>query len=362
MKDKLTVIGILGTMFFFFVVGILKPADTFSQEERRKLAQVPKFSVASILDNTYFSQWNDYFADQFPYRINFRKLKGMTAFSVFGKREENNVIREDDMLYELNVHLNETSVNHFVNVLKNTLNTYNLSNNIYYSIIPDKNYYLEDDSVPKLSYNYLVSKINEAFSDYTYVSFFEELGKDSYYQTDIHWRQEKLGHVVKKLKLELELPSNTLSWEKYEARPFYGALKSRIPNNIKGETITYYSNDILENVQVYNYEKQLIEPVYQGENIHHLDGYDVFLGGASALLFIENERASTNKELIVFRDSFASSLIPLLIPDYKKITLIDLRYVASDYLKNIPEISWNSDADILLLYSVPIINQSSTLK
>ena len=80
------------------------------------------------------------------------------------------------------------------------------------------------------------------------------------------------------------------------------------------------------------------------------------------MLFIENKNATTDKELIVFRDSFASSLVPLLILEYQKITLIDLRYISSDYLENVLEIDWQNTTDILLLYSIPVINSSYALK
>lgn len=49
-----------------------------------------------------------------------------------------------------------------------------------------------------------------------------------------------------------------------------------------------------------------------------MDAYNVFLGGPSALIEIENSEASNEKELIIFRDSFASSLTPLLISEYQK--------------------------------------------
>ena len=362
MKDKLTILCILGPIFLFCTLGILKPADELSKEERRKLEQMPEFSTASILDNTYFSKWNDYLTDQFPYRTEFRRLKGMISLNLFQKKEENNVIQVDDSLYELNTKIDQKSVDHFTELLQKTIETYNKSANVYYSIIPDKTYYLDDASIPKLDYEKLVSQINEEFREYTYISLFEELTKESYYQTDIHWKQPELKEVLEKLKKEMGLSDTTYTWTKEEVSPFYGALKSRIPNNIDGEVITYYTNDIIEQASVYNYEKQWVEKVYQKENINNLDGYDVFLSGASPLLFIENKNATTDKELIVFRDSFASSLVPLLIPEYQKITLIDLRYISSDYLKNVLEIDWQNTTDILLLYSIPVINSSYALK
>ncbi len=362
MKDKLTIMCILGPMFVFCILGIIKPDAELSKEERRKLEQIPKFSVANILDNSYFSKWTDYLTDQFPFRTEFRKLKGTVSLNLLQKKEENNVIQIENSLYELNTSIDKKSVSHFTELLKKTLDTYNKSSNVYYSIIPDKIYYVDDPKIPKLNYEELVSQIQTEFQDYSYISLFEELNIESYYQTDIHWKQSELQNVVQKLKEEMNLPETNYTWIKQEVYPFYGALKSRIPNNIKGETITYYTNDIIEEATVYNYEKQKTEKVYQKENINNLDGYDVFLSGATPLLFIENEKAISHKELIVFRDSFASSLIPLLIPEYKKITVIDLRYIGSNYLKNVSEINWQENADILLLYSIPVINSSYALK
>ena len=43
-------------------------------------------------------------------------------------------------------------------------------------------------------------------------------------------------------------------------------------------------------------------------------------------------------------------------------TLIDLRYINSKLLGNIDEVSFDTADDILFLYSVPIINNSFTLK
>ena len=41
------------------------------------------------------------------------------------------------------------------------------------------------------------------------------------------------------------------------------------------------------------------------------DPYSVFLSGSKSLLTITNPSADTDRELVIFRDSFASSLAPL---------------------------------------------------
>ena len=93
-----------------------------------------------------------------------------------------------------------------------------------------------------------------------------------------------------------------------------------------------------------------------------MDSYDVFLSGATPLLTITNKEATTDRELILFRDSFGSSIAPLIIENYQKITMIDLRYIGSKYLASINDIDFTDNSDVLFLYSVPIINNSFTLK
>ena len=60
-----------------------------------------------------------------------------------------------------------------------------------------------------------------------------------------------------------------------------------------------------------------------------MDPYDIYLGGATALIQIDNPSGPKGRELVIFRDSFGSSLAPLLIDSYSRITIIDMRYIAS---------------------------------
>ena len=145
--------------------------------------------------------------------------------------------------------------------------------------------------------------------------------------------------------------------EKKTFTPFYGSLYGQAALPIQPDTITYLTNDTLESIQVWNFEKQKMEPVYQ-PNSENIDSYDLFLSGPTPLLEIENPNQADG-ELIIFRDSFASSLTPLMIESYHHITLIDLRYISTDLLENLVDFT---NKDILFLYSVPVINQSSILK
>ena len=88
--------------------------------------------------------------------------------------------------------------------------------------------------------------------------------------------------------------------------------------------------------------------------------YDLFLSGSRSLLRIDNPNALSGRTLVVFRDSFGSSIIPLLSESYRTVYAVDIRYLASDRLGRV--VDFPDDADVLLLYSTTVLHNSITLK
>ena len=97
-------------------------------------------------------------------------------------------------------------------------------------------------------------------------------------------------------------------------------------------------------------------PAFEGGNIQWGTGS---IAGAISGVTIENDKSRTEKELIVFRDSYASSLIPLLVSEYSKITMIDTRYISPKILSDYIDFEGK---DILFMYSTMVINNSISLK
>lgn len=150
--------------------------------------------------------------------------------------------------------------------------------------------------------------------------------------------------------------NNTLD-AKYEIKDmgeFYGSYYGQLGLELPADELYILTNDTIEECTTYNYEKQKEGKVYDG--YISSDKYDIYLSGATPIIDIKNPNAKTNKELLLFRDSFGSSLSPLLIENYSKITLIDLRYISSKLLENY--IDFN-DQDVLFLYSVVVLNQNA---
>ena len=335
------------------MINIIKKDTDISIAERRKLATMPELTTKSLFDGTYFKKFDSYVTDQFVGRDTFRKIKIDIELSTKG--EYNNLYLYDDYIIEETYPLNKESVINVTNKINDIKRTYlNETNNIYYSIVPDKNYFVNDDNL-KLDYDELKNIMNSNL-DIKYIDIFNELSLEDYYKTDTHWREERLFKVVNKLSKEMNFNiTNNYSFKRIS--DFNGTYSSRIVRkDIKDEI---YILDNVNDINVYNYETNGYGKVYDLIKLNSLDKYNVYLSGSVSLLKIESMNTGSTKDLIVFRDSYGSSLIPLMMNGYKSITVVDTRYISPSMLSNY--IDFNNK-DILFLYSTLLINDSFTLK
>lgn len=363
MKDKFITFGFLFFITVFLLVGIFNEKQTFSKSERRMLAPFPTLSIDNLMSGKYWSSMEKYMNDHAPFRSYFRDLKGFISTNIFRRSENDNIYVKEDSIYQIENVYDKKSLQHITELIQKVIKESGKTSNLYSAIIPDKNYYLKDGEIPKLDYNSLENDWIHSLKNVKYIDLFDTLSLNSYYKTDIHWKQEMLEPVLQKLSEELAIGKISFPQEEVVLDEFHGALFSRTPKKVKPDVLKYRTNEMINESIVYNYERKKEESVYVSSYYQNPDPYDIFLGGASSLITITNSNAKTNRELLLFRDSFGSSIAPLLIEAYQKITLIDLRYLSSSYLKQIPLIEFKEEnQDVLFLYSVPIINQSYTLK
>lgn len=359
MKQKIITFSFLIIIFSVSAISIIKQDESISNLERKKLAQFPKITYKTVMSGDAMDLFETYTTDQIAFRDEFRAIKAYTDIYLLGRLDNNNIFVKDENIFKMQPDLQEKQVLGFTKKLNTLYDKYLQGMNVYYSIIPDKGYYLEDDTHLSFDYEQLFKTVNENIENMKYIDITKELKLEDYYNTDIHWRQENLEKVVVKLSDEMnfEIPSFNYTVKTY--KPFYGAYYGQAALNIKPDEISVLSNDIIDNAVVYNYENPNIKDVYEEEKIYGVDSYDVFLSGATPFVTITNESAKTDKELIIFRDSFGSSIAPLLIESYSKITLIDIRYMHSSLIEEMVEFN---NQDVLFLYSTLIIQSSDTLR
>ena len=351
MKDKILVYVFIIYIFIFSILGIIFKDKEISYMERRKLKTFPEFS----LNSNYITNLEKYLLDHFPFRDSFRSIKASFNYNVLNKLDNNGIYLKDNYIFKKET-LDKKSIINFKNHINKT-KSYFKNNNIYMVIIPDKNYYLESKDFIKLDYNYLYNELN--ILNLKTIDIRKDLNLNSYYETDTHWKQEKLTKVIKTINKGMNNPNEEQRFKENKYNNFYGVYYTEAAIKRGAEELIYLENDIINNSYVTYLENKDLHTVYNLNKLTSLDSYEVYLDGASAFIEIENKNSTTNKELIIFRDSFGSTLTPLLINNYKKITLIDNRYINSSNYLNLIELK---DQDILFLYSTLVVNNSFSLK
>ena len=296
--------------------------------------------------------------DNFYQRETFRKLKTSVELDIFKKQDVNKIYKYNDFLVEQIYPLDEKSATNLTNKINYIKDNYlNETNKIYYSIIPDKNYYT-DNSHLKLDYDKMQQIMENNLNGLQYIDIFQDLSLDSYYYTDSHWKQEKLQNVAKTIAENMNF-SITQNYNEQKVATFKGVYAGQLPINTKEDEIKILVNDVIADANAYNYETKEQGGIYNFKKLTGYDKYDIYLSGATPLIEISNANNKTNKTLVIFRDSYASSLAPLLMEGYSKITLVDTRYISPKILN---EYANFENADILFIYSTLVINSSMALK
>lgn len=356
-KDIVVTIIFLFTIIALFLINIIKEDTDISVAERRKLATMPELTTKSLFDGTYFKKFDSYVTDQFVERDAFRKIKIDIELSTKG--EYNNLYLYDDYIIEEIFPLNSNSINNLTNKINYIKDTYlNNNSNIYYTIIPDKNYFVNKGNL-KLDYNKLQDMMKSNLTNLNYINIFDKLTLDNYYKTDTHWKEEDLFNVANTIANQMNFDITNNNNVVNTITTFKGSYAGRLSVTKDIDTIKTVSNPSTLNSSVYNYETKKYTDIYDYTKINSLDKYDIYLSGAVPIIDIINNNSSSDKELIVFRDSYGSSLIPLLIEGYKKITVIDIRYISSKILNKY--IDFN-DQDVLFMYSILTINNSFSIR
>lgn len=276
--------------------------------------------------------------------------------------DESGVYVVDGYAAKLNYPLDEKSVEYAAKRFGYVYEQYLKDNcdNIFVSVIPDKNYFLaEQNGYPSIDYSELTSRLVNKMDYAEYIDIYPLLELTDYYRTDTHWRQEKITDVAERIASAMGVAVSQEYTQTTLDVPFYGVHCRQSDISVEPDSLIYLENDVLSECRVFDMETNSYSDVYNLELASGDDPYEIFLSGAKSLLTIENPNASTDRELVIFRDSFASSLAPLLAEGYAKITLVDIRYLMPELLGRFVEFHGQ---DILFLYSTLVINNSTIIK
>lgn len=348
---------LIAVMFF----NIFLPDKNFSAEENRLLQTMPKPSISSIFSGRFETKAESYAADQFMLRNMFIKIKSSFDTSL-GSTESNNVFMcKDNYLMENISKADAKKMENNYNSLAKLKQLYpNI--NMDFMLVPNAANIMSD----KLPLFAVTDDQNKQMDDFfkkiqsiginpvdvraTFKKNKEEI--ELYYHTDHHWTTDGAYLAYQDFAKKNKLNSNI----KYDAlavkNDFRGTLasKSGFTNGLNDMIKIYlpkegqnYKNSVI----FYSDTKEKTTEFYKLNNLKKKDTYTVF-GGSNHPIYSIKTPVSSQRKLLLIKDSYANSFIPFLSQDYREIIVIDPRYFFDDISEIIKA---NGITDILFLYN-----------
>lgn len=261
------------------------------------------------------------------------------------------VILIDGHLTEVEKPMDENMLGYAVRLFDKIYTAHLKDNDCYFALVPDKYRYLTDDEAGyRQFYDYVSSSVYFA----TPIELYDLLDESDYYYSDIHWKQECITDVAQRISTAMGEELSLDYTQMTATADFVGNYTHRSELEALPDELVYLSNDMIDalktddNVCIYDFKKLNTQQMY-----------DFFLSGNQSIVTIKNDSADSDKRLVIFRDSFACSIAPLLCENYSEVVLVDLRYIMSDML---PEKVNFENADVLFLYSTTLLNNSLSMR
>ena len=356
-KNKLTFNKIFFASFIFLwlataAYNLVKPTSDFSENENRYLAKFPRYTTEDLLEGRFMLGVEDYINDRFVARDFWISMQSVLEYAM-GKRESNGVYICSDALIGSIDEPNREYVAGNIKAINNFTKVTGLPAEIM--IVPSaaevQAYKLPRFASPwnqSAEIELIYSNIDDAVCVPVGEALKEHKYEYIYYRTDHHWTSWG-AYIAYKAYCEtagitpVEYKANRVSDD------FKGTLYSTSGVRfIKSDYIEAYVYsgpvrcDISNGVTARSYDS-----MYFSEFLDKKDKYAYFLGQNQPVITVYGN--SGGGKLLIFKDSYAHCMAPMLLENFSQVTLVDLRYVnrTFDHYFDISEYD-----RVLFLYSI----------
>lgn len=355
-------------VFLIFIYGmalwfLFSPKTDYSSSEKRYLQKFPDTNVEKVLSGEFGSEFETFFADQFPQRNTWVGLNAYTALAEGNNGAsgvyncKNGYLINKPVSTDNNLDKNVSAVVDFAKTIDAPTTVLLVPSTGYIAddVLPtfhDK--YNDDENISKISSTLSKDKIGFVDLRERFKSEYKN-GSQLYYKTDHHWTTKGAYTGYQELCKALGITPIDDSTLKKDSYPdFYGTTYSS-----SGFWLTPPDNiEIWSNPK--NSDKNISVKITEGANVKtsgsmyftdHLkedDKYPVFIDGNHALTEITNTNAK-NGTILLIKDSFSHSLAPFLAENYSKVVLVDLRY----YKESVSQlVSTYNPEQVVVLYGI----------
>ncbi len=357
-NNAIFTIAVLASVILIFTVADLFRGDRiFSETENRLLAQRPEFSAEELLSGSYTSDYEKYVTDQFVGRDKWIYVKTKTDV-LLQKKEINGVyLGEDGYLIEQHLPQDYTDgqVDKRLALLEPLIEEWDAA----VMLVPTADNILTNKlpaNAPYYDERELLERAAQLAGEDRYVDVYaalrEHRGEEIYYRTDHHWTS--LGAYY---GYQAWLETTGMRPYPYDVenmrtvdREFLGTLQSKINLNWKPDSIRYFPETAKGPIKVtYDLQRET-DTIYEEDYLNTKNKYGFFLDDNHAFVEIDTPYR-LDKTLFVLKDSYANSFIPLMMPHYQKIYVVDLRYYNGKLFDLMEQCEPEKGMDVLVLYN-----------
>lgn len=348
---------------------IFSPDRESSQRENRNLTQLPKLTAASLFSGDYMTRFEKYMSDQVVGRDGFVAAKTFLNRAT-GKAEQNGVyIGEDGWLFEEPSKYDDEKVSETIDAIRSFCEECEIENRMF--VLAPNSSEIVTEKLPKhLSFESQENQIQKIYSRLPEkINCIDAEGalkkggnpEKLYYKSDHHWTSYGAKSVFDTVAKSWELDVDSVNYQTYAlSDSFFGTLSSSsgiydnpdvieaiIPENSAGTYIVLNSSKKTKSVSMFDLSK-----------LENGNQYEVFLGGNFSKLTITTTSNTENK-LLIFKDSYANCMLPMLTPFFKEIVVVDARYFTDDIRAVVND---GEFTHMMFLYNVNTFLEDTSLK
>jgi len=356
-RNACITIALISAIILLLTVADLIHGDRiFSETENRVLASKPKFSAEALFKGDYTENYETYVTDQFVSRDKWIEMKTYT--DIFLQKKEIGGVYLGADGYLIEQHLPESysaeQEEKKLDLLEQLVERWDAS----VMLVPTADNILLD-KLPANALFYdesrLLEEVERRVGAEHYVDVFsvlqEHADEEIYYRTDHHWTSLGAYYGYLAWAEAGDRFAGHYSTERMETvtEEFLGTLHSKVNIRMQGEPIRYFPDTLSRPMTVTYDFQRTAETCYEPSYLETKNKYAFFLDDNHAFIEIDTDYHN-GKSLFVIKDSYANCFIPLLIPYYEKIYVMDLRYYKGR-LFGFMEKYETEEMEVLVLYN-----------
>lgn len=345
---------------------LLLPYRSFSDTERRYLADPPKLSEQKLSDWSFDDKTETFLADHLPARDALVSINAyMTLYA--GRQVSADVYCDSEgYLVEAPVDFDTDEIERRMSRIAKLGETAGLVPRLL--IVPSTGYVRQKTLPITLAALYRDGEVFEQIEKAQGVSLvpivgrFINGGQAWYYRTDHHWTADGAYAAYEAyMRSAGHEPLSRDAFERREIAGYSGSTRSRSALSLHPtDVLTIEEPKDCDVTVTFSDREGTYTSLFFEEHLKEYDWYPVFLDGNHPVTVIENRSAAADAPvLLLVKDSFGNTLAPYLVPSYRTIVMVDPRYTKQSVSALIAEYGAN---ELLLCYSIERVATDEALK